>query len=104
MGLVNSARDPQISFFNKTFIKNRSYGTIHTFKSYFATVFSVFNNKQYPNRPYNWYVNLLMKKHWTFMYRIFLLHESLKYGWLIYDLQLMCDAQEAQCTAKPNYD
>ena len=25
------------------FIKNKSYGTIHTFKNYFATVFSVFN-------------------------------------------------------------
>ena len=25
------------------FIKNRSYGTIHTFKNYFATMFSVFN-------------------------------------------------------------
>ena len=37
-------------FFNKTFIKNGSYGTIHTFKNYFATLFSIFSNKRYPNR------------------------------------------------------
>ena len=30
-------------FFNNFFIKNESHGTIHTFKNYFATVFSVFN-------------------------------------------------------------
>ena len=33
--------DQQISFFNNSFIKNRSYGTINTFKNYFAIVFSV---------------------------------------------------------------
>ena len=48
--------DPQISFFIKFFIKNGSHSTIHTFKNYFATVFSVFSfqfqqNKFYPNRP-----------------------------------------------------
>ena len=48
--------DPQIFFFNKTFIKNGSHGTIHTFKNYFTTVFLVFSfqfqqNKFYPNRP-----------------------------------------------------
>ena len=35
-------------------IKNRSHGTIYTFKNYFATVFSVFsfsNNKLNPNGP-----------------------------------------------------
>ena len=35
-------------------IKNRFHGTIHTFKSYFATVFSIFsfsNNKFNPNGP-----------------------------------------------------
>jgi len=35
-------------------IKNRSHGTIHTFKNYFTTVFSVFNfnkNKFNPNGP-----------------------------------------------------
>ena len=30
--------------------KTRSHGTIHTFKNYFATMFSVFCNKRYPNR------------------------------------------------------
>ena len=29
-------------FFNKTFIKNGSHDTIHIFKNYFATIFSVF--------------------------------------------------------------
>ena len=36
-------------------IKNGSYSTIHTFKNYFATVFSVFGfskNQLYLNRPY----------------------------------------------------
>ena len=33
----------QTSFFIKTFIKNGSHSTIHTFKNYFATVFLVFN-------------------------------------------------------------
>ena len=37
--------------FNKIFIKIRSHNTIYTFKNYFVTVFSVFNNKRYPNRP-----------------------------------------------------
>ena len=35
--------DPQISFFINFFIKNGSHITIHTFKNYFATVFSVFS-------------------------------------------------------------
>ena len=51
VGLVNSSRDPQTSIFNKTFIKNESHDTIHTFKNYFAIVFSIFNfqqNKRYP--------------------------------------------------------
>ena len=30
-------------FFNRIFIKNRSLDTIHTFKNYFVTVFSVFS-------------------------------------------------------------
>ena len=37
--------------FSNFFIKNRFYGTIHIFKNYFGTVFSVFSkNKLYPNR------------------------------------------------------
>ena len=51
LGPVHCSRDPQISFFSKIFIKNWSHGTIHTFKNDFVTVFSVFSNKQYPNRP-----------------------------------------------------
>ena len=54
VGPMNCSRDLQTSFFNKTFIKNGSQGTIHTFKNYFATVFSVFSfqqNKRYPNGP-----------------------------------------------------
>ena len=35
--------DPQISLFSNIFIKNRSHGTIHTFKNYFITMFSIFN-------------------------------------------------------------
>ena len=29
-----------------------SHGTIHIFKNYFATMFTVFSNKQHPNRPH----------------------------------------------------
>ena len=46
--------DLPILFFSHFFIKNKSYGTIHTFKNYFATVFSVLifsfsKNKLNPN-------------------------------------------------------
>ena len=40
-GLVHYSQNPQVL----------SYNTIHTFKNYFITVFSVFSNKRYPNRP-----------------------------------------------------
>ena len=48
--------DPQIPLFSNFFIKNGSHDTIHIFKNYFTTVFSVFSfqfqqNKFYPNRP-----------------------------------------------------
>ena len=39
--------------FSKFFFTTGSHGTIHTFKNYFATVFLVFSNKQYPNRLIN---------------------------------------------------
>ena len=43
---------PVSNFFNKNKnFKTGSHGTIHTFKNYFATVFLVFNNKRYLNRP-----------------------------------------------------
>ena len=35
--------DPQIPLFSNFFIKNGSHSTIHTFKNYFAIVFSVFS-------------------------------------------------------------
>ena len=44
---------PTTTLFRKK-IKNGSHSTIHTFKNYFATVFSVFNfsnNKFNPNGP-----------------------------------------------------
>ena len=37
--------------FSKIFFKTGSHDTIHTFKNYFATVFSIFSNKRYSNRP-----------------------------------------------------
>ena len=36
--------------FNKFFFKIGFHSTIHTFKNYFVTLFSVFSNKRYPNR------------------------------------------------------
>ena len=46
--------NPQIPLFSNFFIKNGSHGTIHTFKNYFVTVFSVLvfsfsKNKLNPN-------------------------------------------------------
>ena len=38
-------------FRKKKIFKIWSHGTIYTFKNYFVTIFSVFNNKQYSNRP-----------------------------------------------------
>ena len=43
MGPVHCSRDLQISLFINFFIKNGSHGTIHIFKNYFTTVFSVFS-------------------------------------------------------------
>ena len=43
VGPVHCSQDLQTSFFNKTFITNESHNTIHTFKNYFVTVFSVFS-------------------------------------------------------------
>ena len=45
VGPVHCSWDPQTSFFNKTFIKNGSNDTIHIFKNYFTTVFSIFKKK-----------------------------------------------------------
>ena len=43
------------TIFNNVFFKTGSHGTIHIFKNYFATIFSVFDNKQYPNRSLVYY-------------------------------------------------
>ena len=39
------------TFFTKNNFKTGFHGIIHIFKNYFPTVFSVFNNKRYLNRP-----------------------------------------------------
>ena len=43
--------EPTNTFFSKIFIKTGSHNTIHIFKNYFVTVFSVFSNKRYLNKP-----------------------------------------------------
>ena len=43
VGSVHSLWKSQTSFFNKTFIKNESHCTIHTFINYFVTLFSIFS-------------------------------------------------------------
>ena len=40
---VHCLRDLQTSLLNNFFIKNKSHGTIYTFKNYFVTAFSVFS-------------------------------------------------------------
>ena len=42
-GSVYCSWDLQTSFFNNFFIKDESHRTIHTFKNYFSTIFSVFS-------------------------------------------------------------
>ena len=69
--------DPQISLFSNFFIKNKSHGTIHIFKNYFATVFSVFSfqfqqNKFYPNGPVIYQVRYIYI-YIYFLYCIYLL-------------------------------
>ena len=49
--LVHCLRDPQVLFFSKKNFKTGFHDTIHTFKNYFVTVFSIFSNKRYPNWP-----------------------------------------------------
>ena len=51
VGSVYCSWDLQVFFFNKNNFKTGSHDTIHIFKNYFTTVFSVFRNKWYPNRP-----------------------------------------------------
>ena len=48
MGPMHYLWNSQTSLFNKIFIKNGSHGTIHTFKNYFATIFSIFCNPFFP--------------------------------------------------------
>ena len=43
VGPMHYSQDPQTSFFTQTLFKNGSHSTIHIFKNYFVTVFSVFN-------------------------------------------------------------
>ena len=43
VGLVYCSRNSQTSLFSNFFIKNGSHGTIHIFKNYFATMFSIFS-------------------------------------------------------------
>ena len=47
MGPVHYSRDPRTSLFSNFFIKNGFHDTIHIFKNYFATVFSVFSKISY---------------------------------------------------------
>ena len=42
---------PASTSFNKFFFKTKSHSTIHIFKNYFITMFSIFSNKWFPNRP-----------------------------------------------------
>ena len=72
VGPVNSAWDPQILLFSNFFIKNGSHGTIHIFKNYFTTMFSVFsfskiNSIQMDPKKDDWNIKV------TKSYRMFLI-------------------------------
>ena len=43
MGLVHCSRDTQVLYAGKKNFKTESHSTIHTFKNYFVTMFSVFS-------------------------------------------------------------
>ena len=48
---MHCSRDLYVLFLAKKNFKIGSHGTINTFKNYFITVFLVFSNKRYLNRP-----------------------------------------------------
>ena len=61
VGPIHYLRDPQVLFLKKNNFKIGSFGTIHIFKNVllqcfqfliFSFQFSVFNNKQYPNKTW----------------------------------------------------
>ena len=56
---MHYSQDPQTTFFNEKNFKTGSHSTIDTFKNYFVIVFSVFNNKRYPNRPIIYFKHIL---------------------------------------------
>ena len=51
VGPVHCSQDPQIRNSAKKKFKTGSHMALFIFKNYFAVVFSIFSNKQYPNRP-----------------------------------------------------
>ena len=68
--LVHCSRVPQTSLFINFFIKNGSHSTIHTFKNYFTTVFSVLSfqfqqNKFYPNTASTCHTQTQLQPHKT---------------------------------------
>ena len=97
VGAVHCSQDPQTSFFSKIFIKNGFYSTIHIFKNYFTTVFSVLSfqfqqNKFYPNehliKREIEYTKLLTKKKKTHPYTQ--IHEVLQFLYMnFYILKLL---------------
>ena len=69
----------------KIYIKNGSHGTIHTFKNYFATVFSVFSKISCIRIDLTYFENITID--YTFL--IFLTHMS---GFVIIGYYLLYDA------------
>ena len=72
VGSVYCSRDPQTSFFNKIFIKNGSYSTIHIFKNYFTIMFLIFSfqqNKRYLNAHsiFEFVMDILYMGKWLFI-------------------------------------
>ena len=63
VGLVHYS--PASTFFSKNNFKIEPHSTIHSFKNYFTTIFSVFSKKQYPNIPLIHRLVILIKKNCT---------------------------------------
>ena len=64
---VHCLHDLQISHFNNFFIKNGSHDTLHTFKNYFVTIFSVFSCIQTDPK---WHNLCHIKWHNSLMWRV----------------------------------
>ena len=86
--------NPQTSIFSNFFIKNKSYGTIYTFKNYFTTVFSVFNFSKISSIQINPKLNLFKVFRESFYCTLSILFFGVSFGLIL----ILWQAKEAGST------